>query len=118
MGSCLIHFNTVIAGSMMRQMYKMLRHLVLGALTFMIYQETHTATITCGSKCFILLLRTMLCFDDCGVWTDLIQTYKNISGGVERILPPPKYGLDRDAWRLQLELLPSQPPKDKRVQKR
>ena len=38
-----IYFNTVVAGLIMRQMYEMLRHPVLGALTFMIYQETHTA---------------------------------------------------------------------------
>ena len=86
MGSCLIHFNTVIAGSMMRQMYKMLRHLELGALTFMIYQETHTAKITCGSKCFILLLRTTLCFDDCGVWTDLKVKVKVRDSGCKHTL--------------------------------
>ena len=55
MGSCLIYFNTVIAGLIMRQMYEMLRHPVLGALTFMIYQETHIPTVTCGTKCYILL---------------------------------------------------------------
>ena len=65
----------------------------------MIYQETHTATMTCGSKCYILiLLRTMLCFNDGRAWTVLIQTYKNISGGGgggEPSHPPPKYGLER-----------------------
>ena len=96
----------------MRQVYEMLRHpgqAVLGALTLMIYQETHTvimtcgskcyilllrtmlslmiyqktltATITCGSKCYILLRRTMLRFDDYRAWTVLVQTYKSISGG-------------------------------------
>ena len=83
MGSCLIYFNRVIAGLAMRLMYEMLRHPVLGELTFMIYQKTHTVTMTCESKCYILLLRTMLCFDDCSwAWTILVKTYKNISDGV------------------------------------
>ena len=65
-------------------MYQMLRHPAPRAQIFMIYQETHTATMTCGSKGYILLLRTMLCFDKCRAWTVLVQTYKNISGeGVE-----------------------------------
>ena len=40
--------------------YQMLGHPAPGALTFMIYQETHTATMICGSKCYILLLRRLL----------------------------------------------------------
>ena len=44
--SYIAYFNTVIAGLITRQMYEMLRHPVLGALTFMIQQETLTATIT------------------------------------------------------------------------
>ena len=56
----------------LRRMYEMLRYPVPEALTFMIYQETHTATMTCGSKCYILLLRTVLCFDDCRAWTVLV----------------------------------------------
>ena len=67
----------------MPQMYEMLGHPELGAMTYMIYQETHTATMTCGSKSYILLLRTMVCFDDCRAWTVLVQTYKNflVGGG-------------------------------------
>ena len=75
----------------------MLRHPAPGALTFMIYLETHTPTMTCGSKCYILLLRTIpvLCFDDCRAWTVLVQTHKNISGGGGGWTPLiiPQYGL-------------------------
>ena len=73
-------------------MYQMLRYPAPGALTFVIYQETHTATMTCGSKCNISLLHTMLCFDDCSAWTVLVQTYANILGGCEPPYPSPKYG--------------------------
>ena len=39
---------------------------------------------------FHLLLRTVLCFDDCRAWAVLVQTLKNISGGkVEPLLFPP-----------------------------
>ena len=58
----------------MRQVCELLRHhvqAVPGALTLMIDQETHTATMIIGSKSYILLLRTMLCFDDCRAWTVL-----------------------------------------------
>ena len=65
----------------------MLRYSLPGALTFMIYQETHTARMTCGSKDHILLLRTMLCFDDCRAWTVLVQTYINIWGGLNPLIP-------------------------------
>ena len=43
-------------------MYQMLRHSVPEALTFMIYQETHATTMTCGSKFFILLQRATLLY--------------------------------------------------------
>ena len=39
MGSCFIYLNTVIAGLIMRQMYEMLLHPVLRALTFMIIKK-------------------------------------------------------------------------------
>ena len=78
----------------MRQMCEMLRHPVLGALPFMIYQETHIATMTCELKCCTLLLRTMLYFNDCRAWTVLVQTYKNISGeGLNLPHSPFKHGL-------------------------
>ena len=44
-------------------------------------RNAYTATVTCGSKFYILLLRTTLYFNDCKAWTVLVQTYKNFSGG-------------------------------------
>ena len=41
----------------------------------------YIACPACESKCYILLLRTILCFDDCRAWTVLVQTYKHISEG-------------------------------------
>ena len=66
----------------------MLRHPAPEALTFMIYQKKHTATMTCGSKCYILLLGTMLCFDDCRAWIVLVQIYAIFRGGVNPSYPP------------------------------
>ena len=37
---------------------------------------------------YILLLRTMLCFDDCRAWTVLVCTYKNTSGGLNPLILP------------------------------
>ena len=54
MGSCLIHSNTVVAGFIVRQMYKMLRHPVPGARNIIMKKRTN-ATITRGTKCYILL---------------------------------------------------------------
>ena len=71
MGSCLVYTSIRLGNSWITygENYEMLRHPVLGALTFMVYQETHTgtATMTCGSICYVLLLSAMLCFDDCKV---------------------------------------------------
>ena len=51
-----------------------------GALTFMIYQEMHTATMSCGSKCNILLLCTMLCFSDCRLGMSYFKLIKYFGG--------------------------------------
>ena len=63
----------------------------------MIYQETHTATMTCGSKCYIssCVLRTIPCFDNCNcrTWTVIVQTYKRIFEGFEPPSFPPKHDL-------------------------
>ena len=40
----------------------------------------------------------MLCFDDCRAWTVLVQTYKNILGGLEPLSSSPKYGLGREIF--------------------
>ena len=47
-----LRLNTVLIN--VWPMYQMFQHPAPGALTFMIYQETHTATMTYGSKCYIL----------------------------------------------------------------
>ena len=75
--------------------YELLWQPVLGALTFMIYQETHTGTATmfCGSKGYILLLRAILCFDDCRAWMVLVKLIKIFRGG----LNPPHLPLNT-AW--------------------
>ena len=60
MGSCFIYYNTVIAGLIIRQMYEMLRHPVLGALHIIMKKRTIATMTTAetmaeGTKCFILL---------------------------------------------------------------
>ena len=54
MGSCLIYFNWVIAGLIIQHMYEMLQHPVHGALSI-IMKKRAIATMTRGTKCYILL---------------------------------------------------------------
>ena len=76
-------------------MHQMLRQPAPGALTFIIYRETHTATMTGGSQCYILLLRTMLYFDACRAWTVLVQTLKKyFEGSLNPPHPPHRSSQD------------------------
>ena len=54
MGSCLIYSNAVVAGLIVGLMYEMLRHPVPGALNIIMKKRT-IATMTRGTKCYILL---------------------------------------------------------------
>ena len=51
--------------------------------------KTHTATMTDGSKCYNLLLHTLLCFDDCRAWkleclSSNLQKYFEGGGGLNQ----------------------------------
>ena len=92
MGSCLIYSNTVIAGLIIRQMYEMLRHPVPGALSIIMKKRT-IATMTRGTKCYILLLLGYYIFDDYCTCSVTVKIYKNILGGLIPHISP-KYGRD------------------------
>ena len=61
MGSCLIYSNTVIAGLIIGQMYEMLRHPVPEGLNIIMKKRT-IATMTRGTKCYILLQNLHITF--------------------------------------------------------
>ena len=95
MGSCLIYSNTVIAGLIIRQMHKMLRNPVAGALYTIVKKRT-IATVTRGTKCYILLQylhTTILIITGLILWCLRLNLQKYF-GGFDPPISPPKYGLD------------------------